>query len=161
MKKTLMFLTACILMLIAPGLTLSAPFLVCDPQAAGVDNYKVEISGPITIPIIPHSFTPMNTPRSTVTGWIFPRELVNFGRIRLSTVPTINEPQRMRPVPLKYSSFAIRIIEAGSQMIDVPRSGIKDMTAMTSPQKMTPAILHIKNPIEPREPWMSATSNCP
>ena len=49
MRKTLMFLTVCILMLTAPALTLSAPYLVCNPQAVGVDNYRVEISGPVIV----------------------------------------------------------------------------------------------------------------
>ena len=119
------------------------------------------ISGPITIPITPHSFKPMNTPRRTVTGWILPRELVSLGRIRLSTVPTIKRPQRIRPILLKYSSCTIRIIEAGSQTIDEPIKGTKDMIAMRSPQKITPEMSHMKNPTAPREPWMTAIRNCP
>lgn len=48
MKKILMLLTVFTFLLTAPGLIISAPFLVCDPQT-GVDNYHVEITGPVTI----------------------------------------------------------------------------------------------------------------
>lgn len=48
MKKAMLFGIVFGLMLMLPRLTFSAPFLVCDPQAIGVDNYKVEITGPAT-----------------------------------------------------------------------------------------------------------------
>ena len=57
MKKILAMLTVFCLMLTLPGLALSAPFLVCDPATVGVDNYKVEITGPAqtTIDVAPDS----------------------------------------------------------------------------------------------------------
>lgn len=48
MRKTLMLLIVCICLLTVPGLIYCAPFLLCDPQG-GVDNYKVEISGPVIV----------------------------------------------------------------------------------------------------------------
>ena len=48
MKKILTSVIVFCLMLTLPVLTFSAPFLVCDP-ATGVDNYKVEITGPTNV----------------------------------------------------------------------------------------------------------------
>jgi len=112
MKKTLMFLTACIWMLTAPRLIYSAPFLVCDPQT-GVDNYKVEISGPanVTQDVVPdptgqYGFTldlaPLALPDGSYTVranasnmWGTSDWTVEYPFVKSATVP----PANIRLVP--------------------------------------------------------------
>lgn len=47
-RKILMLVTVCFFLF--TGIAFANPFLVCDPQT-GVDNYKVEISGPTTVSV--------------------------------------------------------------------------------------------------------------
>ena len=96
---------------------------------------KLKVSGPTKMPTGPRSDIPPNTEKRMRNGemWIFVP--ITRGLKKLSTMPTINTDQRMSPIAGIGFPVKKRKMIPGIETIAVPKVGMSDVTAATTPQR--------------------------
>ena len=104
------------------------------------------VSGPTKMPTGPKSEIPPSTEKRIKREDMFIFLLTIIGPSRLSIIPTMTTAQIKRPIPAAVCPVAKRKIIEGTDTKEVPKVGMRDVIAATTPQSAAFGIPKIQSP---------------
>ena len=107
---------------------------------------KLTVNGPIKMPTGPKSEIPPSTEKRIKRGGMFVFPPTTSGLKKLSIAPTTIVAQTKRPIADVISPVKKRKIIAGIETKAVPKVGIREETAATTPQSAGLGILKNQSP---------------